>query len=86
MSDPNANVLTDAERAELNALRAAAQSQPPVQTPDNTVTLPPTHWLHLANGDVVTSNGVKSVHNGIQVIASYEIPPELNSTTDTHVF
>lgn len=86
MTDPNANVLTDAERAELNALRQAAQSQPPVQTPVNPVTLPPTHWLHLANGNVITSNGVRSVHEGIQVIASYEIPPEISSTTDTHVF
>jgi len=84
--------LTTSERDELMALRAQqlkgnnvpAEDKP---VPGNGTTLQPTHWLHLANGDVVESNGVKSVHNGIQVIGAYEIT---NADTDNappaHVF
>lgn len=82
-----ADELTTDERAELMALRAQNMglkdnSATPVE---NGTTLPETHWLHLANGDVVKSNGVKSMHNGIQVIGAYEIPP-VDDTSAEHVF
>ena len=82
-----ADELTTPERDELIKLRALQLQGNTAETPvtDNGVTLPPSHWLHLANGQVIESNGVKSIHEGIQVIGSYEIPPEVTANS-SHVF
>lgn len=78
--------LSNAERAELEELRRKNAAAPEM-TVEKDVSLPPTHWLHLANGDVITSNGVKSIHEGIPVIAHYEIPADLNKPAGKpHVF
>jgi hypothetical protein len=85
--------LTPEERTELMNLRARFaelqakdNNSTPADAPtDNGTTLAATHWLHLADGSVITSNGVKSMHNGIQVIGCYEMPA-VESTTPDHVF
>jgi hypothetical protein len=76
-----AKELTEDERAELDELRAnrdkdnaATKAEEEKQSKQ-----PNTHWLHLANGDVVESKGVASHIDGIQVIGSYEIPAEKRS-------
>jgi hypothetical protein len=38
---------------------------------------PDTHWLHLADGEVIKSKGVASHVGGVPVIGAYEIPVEL---------
>lgn len=79
--------LTDDERAELENLRAEKASKPADVPAEDTVTLPPTHWLHLADGNVIETNGVKSHHEGIPVIGAYEKPQELVSPpAERHVF
>lgn len=82
-----ADELTDEERAELNKLRAEkANSEKPKEAVSE-VTLPPTHWLWLANGEVLESNGVMSHHNGIPVVAAYQKPAELvNPPAPAHVY
>jgi hypothetical protein len=76
--------LTPDERAELDALRAAKNA--PVVT-ESAVTLPPTHWLWRADGEVIESNGVMTHHEGIQIVAAYEKPAELvNEPATPHVF
>lgn len=68
--------LTAAERAELEELRAAKvqrDNQPPAENkPEEN--LPDTHWLHLANGDVITARGTATHVGGVPVIGSYDIP------------
>lgn len=82
-----ADDLTPDERAELESLRAAKNHEV-IETPVNPdVSLPPTHWLWLANGTVLESNGVKSHHEGIPVVAAYEKPSELvNPPAPAHVY
>lgn len=82
-----ADELTADERAELESLRAA-KNHATIETPANPeVSLPPTHWLWLANGNVIESNGVMSHYQGIPVVASYEKPAELvNEPAPTHVY
>jgi hypothetical protein len=85
--------LTTEERDELMKLRsrfAELQDKENNATPADSgvgTTLPATHWLHLADGSVVESNGVKSSHDGIQVIGAYEKPSETSSpANEPHVF
>jgi hypothetical protein len=74
------DTLTIDEREELDKLRDE-KNNPPEQ---KKAELPNTHWLHLANGEVVESKGVSGSINGIPVIAHYEIPQE--DTTVAHQF
>jgi hypothetical protein len=48
-------------------------------------TLPDTHWLHLADGRVVTTKGVMSHYDGLQVIGAYPMP-ETSEPTSAHKF
>ena len=79
--------LTDDERKELEELRAQKNATAENPVDDDKPTLPPTHWLWLANGEVIESNGVKSIHEGIPVVAHYAKPDEMISTpAPAHVF
>lgn len=78
--------LTDDERKELEELRAQ-KNVTAEKTDDEKPTLPPTHWLWLANGEVIESNGVKSMHDGIPVVTHYAKPDELiTNPAPAHVF
>lgn len=88
--------LTFEEREELEALKARIAELEPKTVPanntssENGTTLPATHWIHKADGTVVTSNGVMSIHGGIPVIGCYEIPAEIQYPdaveSSAHVF
>lgn len=75
MSEPSMGTLTDSERAELDQLRAdkaaadAAPAAPAIPPP------PPVqkYWLHLANGDVIETDGQMTMYQGIQVIGAYPV-------------
>lgn len=68
--------LTADERAELDELRATRDNQvAPEDAPEST--LPDTHWVHLANGDVFTAKGNATHVGGVPVIGVYAIPEEL---------
>jgi hypothetical protein len=72
--------LTDTEREELAQLRAnAAKAEEEKKNPPSVedTPLPDTHWLHLADGQVILSKGVMSAYEGIPVIGAYAIPAEL---------
>lgn len=69
--------LTDEERAELEQLRAEKNAAAEAQPVEVESTLPDTHWIHLANGDVFTAKGIASSVDGIPVIGTYEIPAHL---------
>lgn len=70
--------LTADERAELDSLRA--EKATPKQTlkeqaaeEEAAEAAKPTHWLHLANGDVVESRGTSTLHYGVPVLNSSAI-------------
>jgi hypothetical protein len=77
-------MLNPDERAELDALRAEKNAGPVTAAAPEQTPLPDTHWLHLGNGDVVTSKGVASHVDGIPVIHAVEIP--VVDTTPAHRF
>jgi hypothetical protein len=78
------DTLTVDEREELDRLRDEKNNPPEKEVKE----LPNTHWLHLANGDVVESKGVSGSIDvdgkNVPVIAHYEIPQE--DTTVAHQF
>jgi hypothetical protein len=56
-------------------------------TPVEDEPLPDTHWLHLADGDVIKSKGVMTHYKGIPVIGAYAIPEEIyKDATPAHRF
>jgi hypothetical protein len=77
------SVMTDSDREELAAFRANKEN--PVKPDDEP--LPDTHWLALADGRTIKTKGVMSHYEGIPVIRSTEMPPELNAKpADQHRF
>lgn len=81
------NPLTDTERAELEELRQNKAAEPSKSDNAETSELPNTHWLWLANGEVVEAKGVSGSVEGIPVVAHYAIPDEIvNPVTETHRF
>lgn len=65
-----AEELNDSERAELEEHRARQSKEEKAATRD-------THWVHLANGKVITQRGSGGTHHkGVPVIGSYEIPED----------
>jgi hypothetical protein len=69
--------LTADERAELDELRAEREKANAVPEDEPESTLPDTHWIHLANGDVFTGKGSATHVGGVPVIGVYAIPDEL---------
>jgi hypothetical protein len=63
--------LSEDERAELAQLRSEKASQPPPPDPD--APPKPTHYLHLADGQIVESAGVATHYNGQVVVNAVPI-------------
>jgi hypothetical protein len=76
--------LSPDERAELEALRAEKNAGPVTAAAPEETPLPDTHWLHLGNGDVITSKGVATHVGDIPVLHAVEIP--VNNVTEPHRF
>lgn len=65
-----AEEMSAAEREELASLRSEKAAKEKAENRD-------THWVHLANGKVITQRGSGGTHyKGIPVIGSYEIPED----------
>jgi hypothetical protein len=65
--------LTDDERAELDALRAARDTTAPIQPEDAATPQGPESYNWLADGTIVRSTDVVSHIDGLRVVARYPV-------------
>lgn len=70
VADQKAGNLSDADRRELEALRAEHAKNAP---PDPDAEPEAIYWLTLANGEVIESSGQMTHYRGVPVIAVHPI-------------
>lgn len=77
VAEQRSDAFTDEDRAELDALRKDRKDRETKEEADRRkeeeARPPVSHYLHLANGEIVESAGTMTDHHGVAVIGAYPI-------------